>query len=744
MKRKFFLLFILTLVGGMMVSSVLAMSVDQNGVDMLMGAKNALQLYKQYGDTSGVSNVVSQLKLFLSKYTEPAQYVGQAHELLGDAYYLLSDYNRAVNEYKKALSYLPKSSIDHEYTIYSLGYAYMSIGDNSNAISYFSSLYNSPKYADEARVLVGSIYVKKGKYADAEKVLGEVKTNAWKAWATFYNGKIAFNTKNYKKAHELFASVANYSNDPNVIEPAAYYDAYSFLNLNDIQSAMKVSSEAIKNYPPTIWSADLYTILGESYYRNGQYTKALEAFQNAIQLAPSANKLYKALNAKAWDEYKLKRYDDAIADWEKVLGKSMDSSLALSAGLSAGATYRELKRFGEALKLYKSMEPKFTSQKNQIVLQEGKTYLESGEYAQAAQTFEKLSVLVDPISDSASYWLGYTYNVEGKYEKAVETLNKLITSTKDPDMKAKSYMLEGDIYFKRNDHKNAQSSYENAVAIGTKETKNVAEYNLGLIYYNTSDYSKALSYLKDVMNNRLLDPDLALNAAYYLSQSYVNLKNYKSALNVYDWIIKYDFEGLYTSSVYVLKVVAMEKLGEYSQVPAYVDKVLSTLANISSKNDLLFYKAYAYFKSGDLKNAHAMASSLLKKRMSNDAMGGILYIEGKYYQSQNNAAEAAKYFKEVYTDYPSSSVAPDAAYELGMMYYRLGKYANAKEAFFSLISLFGSDSRVPEAFYYIGMSYENLGQNSAAVQVYNTLIEKFPNSGQAALAKKRLSELGKR
>jgi tetratricopeptide (TPR) repeat protein len=744
MKRKIFLLFILMLAGVIMMSSLMAATVDQNGVDMLMGAKNALQLYKQYGDTSGVSSVISKLELFLSKYTEPAQYVGQAYELLGDAYYLLGKYDQAIKEYKKSLTYLPKSSTDYEYTVYSLGYSYMNMGDYSNAISYFLSLYTSPKYADEARVLVGSVYVKTGKYSQAKKVLSEVHANVWKAWANFYLGKIAFNTKDFKTAHKLFTSVSNYSNDPNVLEPAAYYDAYSLLNMNEIQEAMKTASDAIKSYPPTVWSADLYTILGESYYRNGQYSQALIAFEKAVQLAPENSKLYKALNAKAWTEYKLGKYEDAISDWESVLQKAMDTNLRLSAGLSAGATYREQKEYDNALKLYKKMEPIFTSQKNQIILQEGKTYLEKGDYTKAVSIFEKLASIVDPVSDSAAYWLGYTYNIQGKYDDAIKVLNKLIASTKDTNMKAKAYMLKGDIYFGKSNYKDAESSYENAVALGTNETKNVAEYNLGLIYYNANEYSKSLSYLKDVMSKRTLDPDLALNAAYYLSQSYMNLKDYTSALETYDWIIKYDFEGRYTSSVYVLKAVAMEKLGEYSKVPSYVDSVLNRVATLSTRNDLLFHKAYAYLMTKDLKDAHSIATSLLKARMSTDAMGGILYIEAKYYQSVNDVENAAKYFKEVYTNYPSSSSAPNAAYELGMMYYRIGKYSSAKDAFFNLVSLFGSDSRVPEAFYYIGMSYENLGQISAAVQVYHTILTKFPNSGAASLARKRLSALGKR
>ncbi|MGC8589050.1 tetratricopeptide repeat protein [Athalassotoga sp.] len=742
MKKNIFILFIFLSL--FVYSSVsFAMPVDQNGINMLIGAQNSVELYREYGDVSGLNQAIAQMNLFLSQYTEPSQYVGQAYETLGDAYYLLKNYPQAIKSYGMAVQYLPENSADYEYSVYSLGYSYMESGDSSNAIKYFSMLYTSQTYGDEAKVLVGGIYFNLGQYSQATSVLNTVQSNQWKAWAYYYKGRVNFNLGNYSQAISDFQQVLQYTSDLNVIEPSVYYQSYSYLNSGKIQNAIDTASNALKSYSPTTWTFDLYMILGQSYYENGQYKEAIATFQNASQIQHGTSSYY-ALNAKAWAEYKMGNYTDAISDWENVLNNSTNLELAFNAGINAGNTLRENKNFNSAVTLYKQMETKFQSYINQINLEEGKTYLESGNYQQATTIFTNLSKLSEPLKDSAIYWLAYTYNLESNYSLAISTLSGLIQTTQSSDTKANAYMLEGDIYAKASQYVNAINAYKNAINFGNQTTKLSAEYNLGLMYYNNSDYKDAINQFSYAINNRITDPNTALNAAYYLSQSYVSLKDYNSAIATYDWIAKYDFQDIYRSSIYVLKAIAMGKLGLYAQIPAYVDSILQAYPNVSTKNDLLYYKANAYMKTNDLSKAFSIATSLSNQNTSNDAKGGILYIEAKYYQSINDIKNTEKYLKDVYMLYPSSSAAPNAAYDLGNLFYSLHDYSNAKDAFFALVSLFPSDQRVPEALYYIGLSYENIGQASNAIQVYNSLVSKFPNSPYSSKAQARLSVLEKR
>ncbi len=743
MKKIFFIVFI-SLTFSIFSLLILAMPVDQNGINMLIGAKNSIQLYKEYGDASGLNQAIAQMQLFLSQYTEPTSYIGEAYEILGDAYYLLNNYPQAENAYSMAIKYLPQNTQNYEYSAYSLGYTYMKAGDYTDALKYLSMLYSSSTYGDEAKAIVGGIYFTLGQYNQATSVLDTIISNSWKAWTFYYEGRISFNTGDYAKAQLLFQKVPNYSNDLSVVEPSAYYEAYSFLNMGNVQEAINTASQAIKSYAPTEWTFDLYMILGQSYYENGQYKLAIDIFQNASSIAPTSDKKYEALSAKAWAEYKFNDYSDAISDWENVSNGSTNSDIALSAGINAGSTLMESKSFNQAISFYKQMESKFPSNINQIKLEEGKAYLESGNYQQAMSIFTSLSKLSEPLKDSAIYWLAYTYNLENNYQSAISTLGSLIQTTQSSETRAKAYMLEGDIYAKVSQYSSAVSSYQQAIKVENLSSQNTARYNLGLIYYNNSDYKDAISQFSIIINNRTFDPDLALNAAYYLSQCYVASKDYNSAIATYDWIAKYDFGDLYRSSIYVLKVIAMEKLGLYAQIPSYIDGILKTYPDISTKYDLLYYKADAYMNTGNISNAYSIVSSISSKNMSSDAKGGVFYIEAKYYQSINDLTNAEKYYKIVYMQYPSSIKAPDAAYTLGQLYYSIKDYSNAKDAFFAFVSMFSSNNLVPEAFYYIGLSYENLGQTANAIQVYNSLISKFPTSSYAAQAQNRIAALEKR
>jgi tetratricopeptide (TPR) repeat protein len=744
MKKNILIIFIF-LIAVAFSSSALAAQVDQNGVNMLIGAKNAVQLYKEYGDVSGLNQAISQMQLFLSEYTEPSGYIGQAYEILGDAYYLLKNYSQSSNAYKMAMEYLPQNTKDYEYSVYSLGYSYMKMGNYPDAIKYLSMLYTSQTYGDQAKALVGGMYVTLGQYSQATSVLDTIQSNEWKAWAYYYRGRIYFDMGDYSDALSILQKVSTYSNDPEVVEPSIYYTAYSLINTGKIQEAIDTASNAIKSYPPTEWTFDLYVILGQSYYDNGQYKLASDTFSTAIQIAPQGtNKIYEALSAKAWAEYKLGNYDSAISNWENVLSNSTNVDLAFSAGINVGSTLREDKHFNEAITLYKKMETQFPSQINQIRLEEGKAYLESGDYADATTIFTALSKLSEPLKDLSIYWLAYTYNLENNYQSAISTLSSLIQTTQSSDTKAQAYALEGEIYSKASQYSNAIIAYKNAISFGNAISKLDAQYTLGQIYYNNSDYKDAIVQFSIVVNNRIIDPNLALNAAYYLSQCYVGLKDYTSAIATYDWIAKYDFADLYRSSIYVLKVIAMEKLGLYAQVPSYIDGVLNAYPNLTTKYDLMYYKADAYLNVGNVSQAYSIVNSISNQNMSNDAKGGVLYIEAKYYQSTNDLQKAEQYYKQVYMYYPSSSEAPNAAYDLGKLYYTLKDYSNAKDAFFAFVSLFSSDPRVPEAFYDIGLSYENLGQSANAIQVYNSLISKFPTSSYSIQAKSRITALEKR
>lgn len=739
MKKSILVFFIL--LSAFFISIAFTMTVDQNGINMLIGAQNSIELYKEYGDIGSLNQAISQINLFLSQYTQPSQYIGQAYETLGDAYFLLNNYAQAVSAYGMAIKYLTPGSQDYNYSVYSLAYAYMDGGDYSNALKYFSMLYNT-SYSDEAKVLTGGIYFNLGQYQQATSVLNTVQENKWKAWAYYYMGRIDFNLGNYPEAVKLLQSVPQYSQDLNVIEPSIYYEAYSYLKNGNIQEAIRVSQSALSTYPPTNWTFDLYLILGQSYYENGQYKEAISSFQNAQNLNTSA--MYEAISAKAWAEYKLGDYSDAISDWENVLNNSKNISLAFSAGINAGSTLRENKNFTAAIDLYNKMESRFTSYVNDINLEKGKTYLESGDYQRATTIFTSLSKLSGSIKDSAIYWLAYTYSLQNNYTLAISTLSTLIQTAQSSDTKARAYMLEGDIYARALQYDNAITAYKNAMDFGSQTTKLVAEYNLGLMYYNNNDYVNAIKQFSYVINNRTVDPNLALNAAYYLSQSYMNTKDYNSAIATYDWITKYDFQDLYRSSIYVLKAIAMGKLGLYSQIPAYVDSVLTAYPDLKTKDDLLYYKANAYMQTNDFSKAFEIAKSLSNQNMSNNAKGGVLYIEAKYYQYINDLANAEKYFADVYMLYPSSNMAPQAAYDLGMLYYSAHDYSNSKDAFFALVSLFPSNPMAPEALYYIGLSYENMGQSSNAIQIYNSLISKYPNSSYVSKAQARLSALEKR
>ena len=66
------------------------------------------------------------------------------------------------------------------------------------------------------------------------------------------------------------------------------------------------------------------------------------------------------------------------------------------------------------------------------------------------------------------------------------------------------------------------------------------------------------------------------------------------------------------------------------------------------------------------------------------------------------------------------------------------KFDSAATAYARVDSLYPKGDKVPAALYKLALSQEKLGRASAAKATFEALIRRFPNSGEAQLARERL------
>jgi tol-pal system protein YbgF len=94
--------------------------------------------------------------------------------------------------------------------------------------------------------------------------------------------------------------------------------------------------------------------------------------------------------------------------------------------------------------------------------------------------------------------------------------------------------------------------------------------------------------------------------------------------------------------------------------------------------------------------------------------------------------------------YPSSSLAPNAQYWIGMAHSGQRDYKSAIAAQRKLLSAWPDSPKAPDAMLSIASAQETMGDRTSARKTLEELIAKYPGSSSATSAKQRLAAFSKR
>jgi len=94
--------------------------------------------------------------------------------------------------------------------------------------------------------------------------------------------------------------------------------------------------------------------------------------------------------------------------------------------------------------------------------------------------------------------------------------------------------------------------------------------------------------------------------------------------------------------------------------------------------------------------------------------------------------------------YPSSPLAPNAQYWIGMAYSGLRDYKSAIAAQRKLLATWPDSDKAPDSLLSVASAQETMGDRRGAQRTLEELIAKYPSSSSAASAKQRLAVLQKR
>lgn len=108
---------------------------------------------------------------------------------------------------------------------------------------------------------------------------------------------------------------------------------------------------------------------------------------------------------------------------------------------------------------------------------------------------------------------------------------------------------------------------------------------------------------------------------------------------------------------------------------------------------------------------------------------------------EGNYSGAITQFENFITRYPTSNLAPGAAYWIGNAYYALRDFSSAIRAQQKVIENYPKSGKAPDAMLNIASSQIEMAEVAAAKTTLQSLVTKYPNSDAADKARRRLANL---
>ena len=530
-------------------------------------------------------------------------------------YFIQNKYEKVISEGKELLASYPDSENNSEvYRI--MGNAYYHLGNEDQAINMLSkyvSSTDSPLRGD--LYILGVCYYNKGNYSSAVNALGRTvrENDALSQNAYLYLGQSYLKLKDKNNARMAFEAAATSSFDKQVKEAA--------LTTKNYQAALN-SIDKIKHPSTKILEAkqDILFQLGTQAFTNMELDKAVDLFSRAISLG--AYNLESRNDAYFWrgeSYYRQGEYNKAISDYRTYLNntRQRNTDMYALAHYNLGYSYFKLKEYGEALnrfRQYVNLEsnqqtPAYADAYNRI----GDCLFHNRQFAMAEENYTRAAQLQPSAGDYSVYQKGFLLGLQKDYKGKISVMDRLIREFPESQYVDDALFEKGRSYVLLDNNQAAAASFEQLMRdFPQSSLARKAGVQLGLIYFNDNQPEKAADAYKSVISN-YPGSEEAKVALQDLKSVYIELNDINSFAayaNSLGGNVRFE-----VSEQDSLTYLAAEKLfmrGDNEGARRSLTNYLQTFPQGAFSSNANFYLASIAFAKKDLEEAKRLFSLVLE------------------------------------------------------------------------------------------------------------------------------------
>jgi len=540
--------------------------------------------------------------------------------------------------------------------------------------------------------------------------VSDTKTEYGRA-AKYYYAHLQYLRKNYDEALTGFKAIENDRKFkkyiPNYLMHIYYVQGLFEKVIDEGELYYKNADKSSK--------AEMARLLGNAWYNLGNYTKALEYYQfyeNQGRNERNPGEQYRIGYCKFMNVL----FKEAIPNFQEATkeGGTMEQNAWYHLGFCYVNTEQTKFAQNAFLKAYKlKSDPEVTSDalfnyikttielggdlyNDPVVFVEefidenpgsvhlntayallSQLYLSSRNYDAAIRSIESTQnpdKTLRKVYQQITYQQGVNAFNRGSYQDAIDFFEKSQTYPLDEVIMAKSLFWQGDAYYRMKQYNLAERKFNaflNMPAARQTDLVDVARYNLAYTAFNQKKYQLAISGFERFLNSKNAAKGQISDAWLRLADSYFILKQYNTAMQWYQKVIK---SGAKDADYALFQLAAC--YGSSGNFQQKIDQLIQLTQNYAKSiyyTDALYEIASTYLILNDQRLAINYFNRIVKEKGNSQlAKKSLVKIGFLYYKNgQNN--EAIKVLKQVVDRYPASNEAKESLNTLQSIYMDMGK-----------------------------------------------------------------------
>ncbi len=604
--------------------------------------------------------------------------------------------------------------------------------------------------------------------------------------SNYYHGLTHFYLENYDKALRSLQKAENSKQYKNHIP---YYIAQIQFAEQKYDEMIQYAIPLLKK-PSVKKKRELTLLIGQSYFEQQEYTKALPYLERYAEITKKMSKetFYQIgyLHYQSGDYAKATEYFKEVSTVKSEMGQNALYLLG-DCHIKLNEKNDARNAFAAASRLDFDPETKADAQWNyaklsyelkydteaigvfQKIAAEDKRYLEAQDYMSKmflnTRDFTKALAILEKIPNRTSQMqetyqkVTYSRGIElynaGKVKDAVELFDKSLANNADPSTKALANYRLGEIAHENGDLEKSEQYFNAFLAnpVTDKLPEDAAVYTANYIqgynFIKRGKYAQALSYFKKSINgieanksrinNTYITTQVLNDAKLKAGDAAFRLNDYPTALRYYNDVIDSNEEPNPYALFQKANVLGLQ--GNSTEQFQLMALIVSDFPSSEFADDALFEIGKAYIQAGALADAEAPLQQLLKEYPNSTLHNATLLKLGLAKYNQEDYQQAINYYQEVFKHNPDKQESEQALLALEEIYiHDLGKPKEYLK-FRKTIPGFKLDNAEKEAlsFKSAKTAYAN-AQYDRAISAMLSYLEDYPTGAYSIEAKYVLGE----